>query len=114
MRRQLLIIASIGLLITACSSKTKKAETETAAPAKMTKEDKKAVEDKSSSGEVKCSLKNDHRVLAVKKKGKGCELAYNKVGKEEVAASAVNGTSYCQKVMDKIKTNLTNSGYSCN
>jgi hypothetical protein len=62
---------------------------------------------------VECSTKGDTRTLELREKGKGCELAYTKAGKEGVVASAAHGTDYCQKAFDKLRDKLKGAGYDC-
>jgi hypothetical protein len=63
--------------------------------------------------QAKCSVKGDVRTLEVREAGKGCELAYSKMGNESIVATSLNGTEHCAQVAEKIKNKLSGSGFSC-
>jgi hypothetical protein len=73
--------------------------------------EKKAVAE----GTVTCKSGNDERTISSTKGegGAGCQVMYKKGGEEKSVADAKNDTSYCEKVVDKIKKNLTAAGYTC-
>lgn len=119
MRQLSFIILAAALISTGCSHKDKKPDAPLMADAKATAqktaekakgEVKKAT---SSDTKVECSVKGDERILEVRDKGKGCELAYTKAGKEGVVASAANGKEYCSKALEKLREKLKGSGYVC-
>ena len=62
---------------------------------------------------VECSTKGDSRVLELRAKGKGCEVAYTKNGQEGIVASAANGTAHCEATLNKIRDRLKGSGFEC-
>lgn len=63
---------------------------------------------------VTCTAGKDERQISKKMTdGGGCEVSYTKHGESNVIADAKNDSSYCDNVMDKIKTNLTNAGFNC-
>lgn len=72
-----------------------------------------AVEPIASALKIECSTKGDARILELRAKGKGCELAYTKNGQEGIVASAANGSSYCESTMNKIRDRLKGSGFDC-
>ena len=76
--------------------------------AKATKAD--AVSDK---GDVTCQSGKDVRKIAVKGKGKGCELEYTKAGQATAVASQIIGQAKCDEVSTKIQEKLTAAGYKC-
>jgi hypothetical protein len=64
---------------------------------------------------IECSVKDDIRILDLREKGNGCELAYTKAGQEGiVASSGNNGLSYCENTFEKIKARLVGAGFQCN
>ncbi len=119
MRFSLLILA-FGLAA-ACSSKPKSA----AAPEprdlpavdkgsqSVTKGADQVVQPMIAASKVECSTKGDSRILELRAKGKGCELAYTKNGQEGIVASAANGNTYCETTMTKIRDRLKGSGFEC-
>ncbi len=113
---------TLGLSISACSSKSKTADaqatdakaaatTETkAAPANA---DKTKAAATSTAGKVLCETSSDKRLIEVRTKDAGCELAYTKFGKEEVIANSAAGSAHCQKISERIQSNLTEAGFKC-
>ncbi len=63
---------------------------------------------------VECKMKGETRLLEVRSKDKGCEIAYTKAGQENVVGSSMNGTTHCQGISDRIKEKLVAAGYTCN
>jgi len=96
----------------ASSAKSAPAATKTTA-AKTADSKSKATSDPSDSTKVECFVKGDERILEVRAKDSGCELAYTKAGKEGIVASASHGTEYCQKALDKLADKLKGAGYEC-
>ena len=122
MRSLLFTLAAAALAITGCQSAGKKSDASltSAQPAPQSP----AVDSKKSAdaavtakGEittkVQCSVKGDERVLEVRVKGKGCELAYSKFGNEGIVANANSGQEYCEKTLEKMREKLSGSGYDC-
>jgi hypothetical protein len=62
---------------------------------------------------LECATKADKRLLEIRSKDKGCELAYTKNGQESVVASAKNGMNHCVATLSKMKETLATSGYAC-
>ncbi len=63
---------------------------------------------------IECSVQDDVRILDLRQKGNGCELAYTKAGQEGVVASSGNnGLSYCENTFQKIKARLVGAGFQC-
>lgn len=114
------LVAAMALVSLGCSHGEKKSEPETnitqaaKAPAQGTK-DKVAAEKKSEGAgtKVECSVKGDERIIEVRAKDKGCEVAYTKAGKEGVVASSAHGNEYCEKTLEKIQNKLKGAGYEC-
>ena len=110
---------ALGFSLSACSSKTKTADgTATETKAATTTDSKTAAPaDKksavSSAGKVLCETKSDKRLIEVRTKDSGCELAYTKFGKEEVIANSAAGTAHCQKISERIQSNLGEAGFKC-
>jgi len=133
MRSLLLISALGGILTIGCAHKSEKPD-QTTAPAKAA-DSVKTVEKKVEStgkskmehttkaqpeaeagtgpGKSECSVRGDERVIDVRSKDKGCELAYTKGGTENVIASSPNGTAYCEKAAEKLKEKLKGAGFTC-
>jgi hypothetical protein len=62
---------------------------------------------------MECDKKSDKRMLEVRPKEKGCELAYTKNGQEAVVASSQYSNAHCKATMEKIKGNLEKAGFTC-
>lgn len=62
---------------------------------------------------VECKLGGETRLLEIRGKDKGCELAYTKAGQENVVASSMNGNTHCETVSNRIKDKLTEAGFTC-
>lgn len=112
-----LMLLTLGL--GACSSGAKKqtdAEKQTTEAAAESKEEaKEAKKDSSTSteGKIACELKNDKRYIEVQAKDGGCEVLYTKFDKEEVVATSASGTGHCEKISERIQTNLKEAGFEC-
>lgn len=74
---------------------------------------KSAASGDSSGGQAECNHKADKRLLSVRPRDKGCELAYTKNAQEAVVATAKSGTSHCQNVLGKIVEKLKGAGFTC-
>ncbi len=123
--KNLLIMSVIALAMGACSSAYKNTQddsakqveqTETAESTTDGKDAKSATEAKSngSDSRVVCTLDKDERIIDVRKsEAGGCELFYTKFGEEKSVASSGFGTQYCEEVRDRIQSNLTKAGFSC-
>lgn len=110
-------LVSLTLVMGACSHSKKKDQT-TAKEAQTqatnaAEEAKKTAIQAATEGAINCVNKEDKRTIDLRKKDKGCELAYNKFGKEEIIATSAAGTAHCEKIADRIKTNLIDAGYKC-
>lgn len=118
MKMLILLIVST-FFVASCGSKKKMDDSAKGADSKMeaTKDEAKDAGDKAASNmtgdKVSCMMKNDKRNIQVRSAGKGCELAYEKFGNEEVVATSMNGTEHCQKIADRIQGNLENAGFKC-
>lgn len=74
-----------------------------------------AEEKPTESDETICSKDNEKRILSLAKKGSGCEVNYKKGEAEtKVIGSQKNGIDFCEELIIKIKTKLTDSGFQCN
>jgi hypothetical protein len=60
-----------------------------------------------------CESGTDKRTLEVQKKSDGCDLTYEKFGKEKTVASGKFGTKHCQTSLMKIIKKLTADNFSC-
>jgi hypothetical protein len=110
-----MIALSLALWMAGCSHEHTKTDAPAAPPAAPKADDKAKADAKpaADSGKLECTNKNETRQIAVRTKDKGCEVAYTKGGKEQVISSAKNGTTYCQKSLDKLRDKLKSSGYTC-
>jgi hypothetical protein len=113
-------IAAVALISIGCSHETKKADAaaaDTKAATSTTVEKAKSEAAKltptEGEGKVECSVKGDSRIIEVRAKEKGCELAYTKAGKEGVVASSAHGTEYCKKASERLREKLKGAGYEC-
>lgn len=105
-------------LTAACASQNKSPVQETKAPVKEEKSASKAMAEgtgttTSSTTKVTCSTKNDVRVLELRTKGKGCELAYTKNAQEGIVASSLSGSAHCESTLNKIRDRLKGAGFEC-
>lgn len=116
-----LLILSLLVGMSACSSKNKTAETTTpaastetvAAPAE-TKTDATSAKKENMGSASNCVMDKDTRIIEVKKTtAGGCDLFYTKFGDAKSVASAGFGTQYCEEVKDRIQTNLEKAGFTC-
>jgi hypothetical protein len=118
---KLLIFGMIASLAAACSSPPKQTSTPeplsspTAKPIGGSKNDAKedASERPAESMEMKCKLATDERTLVIVPKGSGCELHYQKFGKNEIKASSVAGQTHCEKIRGRMKKHLESAGFKC-
>jgi hypothetical protein len=118
MRFSLAILAFC--LAAACSGKPAKAPVEPkelpsadrGTPGVTNPEDKPAMP-MTATTKIECSTKGDARILELRTKGKGCELAYTKNGQEGIVASAASGNQYCENTMTKIRDRLKGAGFDC-
>lgn len=104
--------------VVACNSAKKKdaPTTEKAAvtdAAKKAKEEKAKTKSGETAGSVTCVLDKDSREIKVVRNGTGCEVQYTKLGQTNSIANSANGVAHCEKVLEKIKGNLSGSGYKC-
>lgn len=113
-------LALLTLGLGACSSGSKKSAEKAETAAEEATEDAKAEAkntkkeaSKSMEGKTLCEMKSDKRYIEVTSKDKGCELLYTKFDKEEVIASSAVGTSHCEKISERIQSNLKEAGFSC-
>jgi len=122
--KNLFIISLIALAMGACSSTGKNTQDDSATQVEQTengeggdgKETTPTPSDKSegSDSRVACTLDKDERIIDVRKsESGGCELFYTKFGEEKSVASSGFGTQYCEEVRDRIQSNLTKAGFSC-
>jgi hypothetical protein len=123
---KLLIFGIIASLAAACSSPTQQVSTPgtmsspTVKPVDgsttaTTRNDAKANthERPTESMEMKCKLATDERTLIIVPKELGCELHYQKFGKNEIKASSTSGQMHCEKVRSRMKKNLESAGFKC-
>lgn len=116
MRQWFMLVSLTALIGLGCSHKETKAEaTDTTKPATTTQIEKTKVEatKTESHSRLECAHKGDTRILENREKGKGCELAYTKGGKETVVASSANGTAYCEKALEKLSAKLKDASFEC-
>lgn len=123
--KNLLIMSVIALAMGACSSADKNTQEDSATSVEQTEnnnddgEGHKAepVADTKSEGSesrVVCTLDKDERIIDVRKsEAGGCDLFYTKFADEKSVASSGFGTQYCEEVRDRIQSNLTKAGFSC-
>lgn len=118
MKKVLLLVALCTAV--ACSASKKKDEaatTTTPATPAVAKEGTAAKADANTANKTaagtQCKSGSDTRNIEVKAEGGGCEVMYTKMGETNSVASSVNGTDHCNTVAERIKTNLTNAGFTC-
>lgn len=109
--RQLIVLTLVSLLAACSAPKSRTESTPTEAPAAATTPAPSAPA--ADSDRISCAVTGDERVLQVRAKGNGCELAYTKGGKESVVASSANGSDHCKKTAEKMKQRLGGAGFVC-
>lgn len=62
---------------------------------------------------VNCRNGNDVRVLHAEPRGTGCQMMYTKGGRKSVVANAATGLDHCESVLDKIRSKLESSNFTC-
>jgi ABC-type enterochelin transport system substrate-binding protein len=114
------IICAVMMALGACSSAEKKSQDDAAPQVEQSEEaSSEKVADSSDKAEAsdsrtECTLDKDVRIIEVRKTDAGgCELFYTKFNEEKSVASSGFGTQYCEEVKDRIQTNLTKAGFSC-
>ncbi len=124
MIRKLVFPLAVALTLSmsiSCASKGKKAaegdKAAKTAEAQVDKAAKKADAKKdaakTNAASMACTSGSDARTIAVNSKDSGCEVAYTKMGNEEVVASGMNGMDHCNRVQERIVKNLESAGFSC-
>lgn len=63
--------------------------------------------------EALCSKGNDQRTISLTTGPAGCKVIYTKGGNTQEIASARNQLDYCTNAIEKVKKNLTSSGFTC-
>lgn len=65
--------------------------------------------------EIRCTLAKDERIIMLQPDSPGCEVYYTRPGEPEakIVASAKHGLDHCRSVVERMRTNLTNSGFAC-
>jgi len=114
----LALALSLSLTVSCASKGKKAADGEKATKTVEEKADKaaKKVEAKkaaATAASMACTSGSDARTIAVNAKDSGCEVAYTKMGSEEVVASGMNGMDHCNRVQERIVKNLESAGFSC-
>jgi hypothetical protein len=95
--------------------KTSKAAAKVKAEAKEMKADaKEAVASATSATKIECKNGADVRTVEIKTTGTSCEVVYTKGGQAETKATGLASSGHCGQVLEKMKTNLTGSGFTCN
>lgn len=126
MRCTPMIVLFSALALAACKSQTKATDVPNPAPAQTAgaagpKTDDPAKNEvvnppdtsPTASSKMECSNKSDKRILEVRVKDKGCELAYTKAGQEAVIATGRSGNSHCEGSRDKLAEKLKGAGFTC-
>lgn len=117
-----LIVLISTMFVFSCASGKKSEEPTGKAPAPAKSETKAEPAAKpaatpkatASAGATVCKSKSDERQLEVTKpQGGGCEVHYTKFGTDTIVANAQNDVGYCEEVLGRIKTRLTESGFEC-
>ena len=119
MKYALLIIISLGLIVSCVSpQKSKSTKKPVAAkPGKIT--GKKFIETGNEANpnilqQTQCGLKKDIRILEIELGvPSGCTVHYTKFGEKKSIANAKHDTGYCVKIYQNTKKNLMNAGFNC-
>ena len=62
---------------------------------------------------VECTLSGDKRVLSLQKQGEGCKVEYTKNQQTSEIGAQKNGVDFCESLVDRVKSKLTQSGFEC-
>jgi len=66
-----------------------------------------------SANEVLCSSKAEKRKLSLIAEGSGCRVDYTKGEETKAIGNQKNGTDFCEKLIERVKTKLVGSGFEC-
>lgn len=67
-----------------------------------------------SGNKITCKTKDEARTITSREvAGGGCEVLYEKDGQSDVVTFAKAGTNHCDRVLERMRSNLTTSGFSC-
>ncbi len=62
---------------------------------------------------LSCKSGKDERTLVTAAKDKGCEVTYTKQGQSKAVGNGLAGFGVCEKIANKIKSNLEKQGFTC-
>jgi uncharacterized protein YceK len=106
-----LVVMALAVTLIGCSSKNKSADK---------KEDNKKVEATTEAktatlgkADVTCKLGQYVRQMTIENTKEGCNLKYSKDGETRSIAEGSAGSTYCQEVLDRVKGNLVEKGFTC-
>lgn len=108
-------LITVTLLAVGCAQSTKKTNATTDAKTTNAKEAGKtaAKGTTTSAGAVECKSGTDVRTLEVKTASAGgYEVVYTKFG--EAKSIATGGKDHCDAILNRVKGNLANAGFTCN
>lgn len=124
--KSIILAMIVSLFVVGCSSKKKEVETtvneevqqvQEAAEEKV-EEVKTTVEetvDAEATSKLTCSVGSDERTVEIiEGDSPKCEVFYTKNGERLSIARANWDVAYCTKVLNQVKGNLENAGFSCN
>ena len=109
-----LLVSGI-IVLSGCSSSTKKPSTEAPAVTPGTPgKTEGPVKVETPKDEMVCKRSDEKRLLEVEGlQPKGCKLWYSRYETRSSVASSALGNTYCEKVREKIRTKLVGVGFEC-
>ncbi len=113
---RILAATILALALSGCASSAKKDGKATTPPptAATGKAKSSGASATVTEGQLTCKSGSDTRTLHVVKDERGCKTIYNKYGADNEVASGKASGEFCLATLNKIKTNLEGSGFSCN
>lgn len=63
--------------------------------------------------EVNCVSSSDKRKLVMVKEDEGCRVDYTKGGTTQKLGNQKSGQDFCEKLIDRVKVKLSQSGFDC-
>ncbi|PIR21797.1 MAG: hypothetical protein COV44_11270 [Deltaproteobacteria bacterium CG11_big_fil_rev_8_21_14_0_20_45_16] len=113
MSKQLVFLGILAMTLMVGCKAAHKSEKHHRSKTSKVKKSASVPAESASAGAMMCVNGADKRSIENRRSGAGCEVAYTKAGETRVVADAKADLSYCDKMAEKIKSNLIAAGFSC-